>query len=766
MKTNKLPFLLAIVLIFTLSAHGQYVTPGNNSSLTLTDLVNMSSGVVTGGNGHFLINNNLTIAATDTLKIITDDSVLVSATMLIEVQGVLICNPPNLAVFRAQDTAAPFKGFKFSDSHSSLLQNASIEFAGGNKVIGSNMTINNCRFYKNAYSQASAAVDIFQCNPIISNCVFDQNQRSAVATAANAVSSPKILNSYFYKNNTTNSNRPQINLGSGSTDTVVIRGNTIIGEYDKAGGISASTLVGGQLIIIVDSNSIVNNRYGINMQGAGVNYTITNNNIIDNNLETNPNLGGSGISFSTSNTGMVSNNLITGNLWGITILNSAQPNLGQIEPTVVNVGKNHIYNNGNNGQTYNLYNNTPGPITAQNNYWGTNNADSAELGIFHYPDDNTLGLVNYLPIYQISNENQMLSFELTDNSVSATGTIEGQTITVHFETTVDIENLTAIFTVSDRATVFVNDELQISGVSTQNFSDTVIYTVVAENLETRDYAVIVTAYEPSNENQLLTFSLTDGNQTAVGVITDNVVNVEFNSETDLSQLIATFTLSDSATAWVNGELQVSGVSVQDFSDTVIYTIMAENLETRDYTVIVTAYEPSGENQLLTFSLTDGNQTAEGEITDNVVEVAFYPEIDLSQLTATFTLSDKATAWVNGVEQVSGETVNNFENWVTYVIRAENGETNEYIVKVDIIIGISNAKVDVKIMPNPANESVMIKSDCKILSINLFEIDGKLIKSWKADSDSKLIEVGDIGGGVYILKVETTQETIIQKLIVH
>ena len=98
MKTNKLSFLLAIVLIFTISAHGQYVTPGNNSSFTLTDLVNVSTGVVTGGDGHFLISNALTISATDTLKILTDDTVLVSATMRITVEGVLICNPPNLAV--------------------------------------------------------------------------------------------------------------------------------------------------------------------------------------------------------------------------------------------------------------------------------------------------------------------------------------------------------------------------------------------------------------------------------------------------------------------------------------------------------------------------------------------------------------------------------------------------------------------------------------------------------------------------------------------
>ena len=69
-------------------------------------------------------------------------------------------------------------------------------------------------------------------------------------------------------------------------------------------------------------------------------------------------------------------------------------------------------------------------------------------------------------------------------------------------------------------------------------------------------------------------------------------------------------------------MQESGVSIQNFSDTVIYTIMAENLETRDYAVVVTAYVPSNENQLLTFSLTDGEQTAEGEITEMLLRLYF------------------------------------------------------------------------------------------------------------------------------------------------
>ena len=84
--------------------------------------------------------------------------------------------------------------------------------------------------------------------------------------------------------------------------------------------------------------------------------------------------------------------------------------------------------------------------------------------------------------------------------------------------------------------------------------------------------------------------------------------------------------------------------------------------------------------------------------------------------------------VNGVEQFRRNRKRLYR--YGYIrIRAENGETNEYIVIAEYV-GINHANIDVKIMPNPANENVMIQSDCKILNINLYEINGKLIKSWR------------------------------------
>jgi parallel beta-helix repeat protein len=113
-------------------------------------------------------------------------------------------------------------------------------------------------------------------------------------------------------------------------------------------------------------------------------------------------LGGSGINFfgNESNQSLVSGNKISGNLWGITIQGTAKPNFGEIE-NEFSPGLNQFFDNGNNGEVFDFYNNTPDDILAQNNYWGTMDPEVVESHIFHQPDDPGLGLVDYLPLYDI-----------------------------------------------------------------------------------------------------------------------------------------------------------------------------------------------------------------------------------------------------------------------------------------------------------------------------------------------------------------------------
>ena len=61
-----------------------------------------------------------------------------------------------------------------------------------------------------------------------------------------------------------------------------------------------------------------------------------------------------------------------------------------------------------------------------------------------------------------------------------------------------------------------------------------------------------------------------------------------------------------------------------------------------------------------------------------------PNLDPSELVATFTLSDGAFAKVSNVTQISGLTANNFTSTVVYQIFAEDGTSRSYSVTVPAV----------------------------------------------------------------------------------
>lgn len=401
-KQMKKILVLNILLSWcTITAFSQYTSPGTGVVWDLDDLVNNSGGAVTEDGGVYLINEDLSIISPDTIRLVDNAVLKFEAEKLITISGVFEANPPDSIVFSAIDTLSTYKSFRFEDSDFSSLINCVVEFGGGIDILNSDMAFMNCTFRKNDKSNSTGVIDLFFSNPMIIDCKFYYNEGPAVLSGANSECSPLIQGNLIYRNNTANSNMPQINLGTSSPGIPIeIVNNTITGYYDKAGGIAVTTLAGGELDCIIDGNSISNNRYGITAYGFDISSVISNNTIYDNNIENLPMVGGSGINYwgGTSNASMVYGNEIHGNLWGITVTGDALPNFGQVINDTVNVGLNRIYDNGNLGITYALYNNTPNDIFAQNNFWGSYNLDSVEMVIFHQPDDETLGLVDYLPI--------------------------------------------------------------------------------------------------------------------------------------------------------------------------------------------------------------------------------------------------------------------------------------------------------------------------------------------------------------------------------
>jgi hypothetical protein len=221
-------------------------------------------------------------------------------------------------------------------------------------------------------------------------------------------------------------NQPHINLGPGSQDSIRIVNCTIQWGDNMAGGISIADLMGiGDTKILLKNNNINHNRYGYNQQGYHLSSTIIGNTFDQNNLETNPMNGGSGISIygmDGNNKAYIRNNTITKNLWGITVINAADVDLGTEDDWGHNVihDNGHVINYGANYQYYDIYNNTPNVIMAIGNYWGTTDQQVIEEHITHQYDDPSLGLVTYIPFLDDDaiEDSENTAFAVSPNPIS------------------------------------------------------------------------------------------------------------------------------------------------------------------------------------------------------------------------------------------------------------------------------------------------------------------------------------------------------------
>jgi len=270
----------------------------------------------------------------------------------------------------------------------------------------------------------------------------------------------------------------------------------------------------------------------------------------------------------------------------------------------------------------------------------------------------------------------------------------GGTIAVPVANSANVATLVAIFTVSPGAVVRVGGVVQTSGVTPNNFTGVVNYVVTSNNgLFSKTYAVTVTKNPVVVGKQLLTFSF-DAIPRAIGVIDQTAFTVTVlipNSYTaaNVTNLVATFTLSPMAQAYVGAVLQTSGVTANNFTAALtapgfIYTIQAENGGTRNYYVSFVRDIARTEKQLLTFSL-PGIESAIDEVA-HTVEMTVPFIYTLTSRIATFTSSFVSTVWIGADQQTSGVTANDFTpaltSGITYTVKAENvTSTQDYIVYV-------------------------------------------------------------------------------------
>ncbi|UOQ97442.1 T9SS type A sorting domain-containing protein [Hymenobacter sp. 5317J-9] len=419
MRNLLLPGL--VLALSASSASAQYQTPGTGVRWTLAQLAAATgSNVVLTSPGVYAVNGNLRLSPTDTLTIGTNATLRVAAAALVTVDGVLLVNPRDSVKITAQASTAPFSGLTFSaTSQGSRLRKTIVEYGGGIRILDNDLLLDSCVVrYQVARigttSTNSGAISPSGGAPRILNCRIYENARAGVQSPSNRNTSPVIQNCLFRHNDTENANTPQINLGIGGATPIIIERCLVIGgPYNMAGGVAVSNLLGtaGTTQVRIRQNRIANNRYGIALQGPGIQAVIVRNVIENNNINPNAQTGGSGINLvgNATLTGVASRNVLRGNLWGVTVLRTSSTStnpgpsmsFGDASSTdSLNVGRNLLYNNGNGGQVYDFYLNMPDNMLAQNNDWGTNSLTVVESHVVHQVDQPALGLLNFQPIRQ------------------------------------------------------------------------------------------------------------------------------------------------------------------------------------------------------------------------------------------------------------------------------------------------------------------------------------------------------------------------------
>lgn len=400
---KKITFL-ALAILGSATTFAQLTTPGTGVSYDLSTLSALDPSILTFDGTKYILSDDLIISDSDKLEVSTSDTLLIDFDKRITVIGSFNVDPGtnnDKFMISSTDTLNPADGIRFEEFSTGSIKNTEITYTGGLRVLTEDFMISDSYLAHNVSGASTGAViSLSRGAALIQNNTFYKNDLPAVGSGANQTVAAQILDNWIEKNGQSNANRPQLNMGPTGTDTLRIIGNTIIGDPAmlKVGGIAVSNFLGGNINTEIEDNVIQNNRYGISIAGPNAIALIKGNTIEDNNTQNDPNLGGSGISVNSnddSQTIVVRENKIRRNLWGITVIGEGSVDLG----TASDLGNNLFSDNGNNGEIYALFNNTPLDISAMGNCWieSNENADSTliEAIISHKVDDSTLGLVDF-----------------------------------------------------------------------------------------------------------------------------------------------------------------------------------------------------------------------------------------------------------------------------------------------------------------------------------------------------------------------------------
>lgn len=236
----------------------------------------------------------------------------------------------------------------------------------------------------------------------------------------------------------------------------------------------------------------------------------------------------------------------------------------------------------------------------------------------------------------LSSQKEILSFTVVGQTLPETILPDAGTIHVWIDSTTLLNAIAPEITVSEKATIS-----PASGQITDFSSGEVAYTVTAQDQSTKIWKVRL-ENEKSNEANILSFYVK--RQLTEPTIGDSTITCEVKLGTPLTSIAPEITVSAKATL-----SPLSGETVDFSTGPVIYTVTAENGQTKNYSVSVTT-EKIYEANILSFSIP--NQTGETVFENSYIYIEVPAGYDLTHVAPTITTSEGTT-----IEPQSGVAVN-------------------------------------------------------------------------------------------------------------
>jgi hypothetical protein len=231
------------------------------------------------------------------------------------------------------------------------------------------------------------------------------------------------------------------------------------------------------------------------------------------------------------------------------------------------------------------------------------------------------------------------------------------------------------------------------------------------------------------------------------------IRVEMPYGTNKGSLVATFYLSAGAYAKVSGRQQASRNTPNNFNNSVIYRVYAENRDIqREWTVVVHIAEPKANFTSFTVPGQVGLPKIDTLKKTITAEVARGHSRD--SLRPSFVLSEYSHAFIGAQEQISDVNYINFSNPVCYIVVSNGGQFSE---KWKVTIHEQSDKTDMLIYPNPSDgkttlQFIGVKSSPT--TVDIFNSLGEKVFSDKIKKTGDFTVEEDLkklGGGVYIVR---------------